>query len=108
MTKVSLNSEKLETAIAQIRKVATDAEGARSSINLQFDNAGVDLPGSDFSADALTAIDDLKARADEIESCKNEIVRLNESGIASMNADGVITYDLPTPWRSTRRMISAR
>ncbi|WP_136193963.1 DUF6571 family protein [Actinomyces procaprae] len=95
MTKVSLNSEKLETAIAQIRKVATDAEGARSAINLQFDNADVDLPDSDFSADALTAIDSLKARADEIESCKDEIVRLNETGIASMDADGVITYDLP-------------
>ncbi|SDM24844.1 DUF6571 family protein [Actinomyces ruminicola] len=95
MTKVSLNSEKLETAIAQIRKVATDAEDARSSINLQFDNADVDLPDSDFSADALTAIDSLKARADEIESCKDEIVRLNETGIASMDADGVITYDLP-------------
>ncbi|MBE6474884.1 MAG: hypothetical protein E7Z95_04835 [Actinomyces succiniciruminis] len=95
MTKVSLNSEKLEITIAQIRKVATDAEGARSSINFQFDNAGVDLPDSDFSADALTAIDSLKARADEIESCKDEIVRLNETGIASMNADGVITYDLP-------------
>ncbi|WP_147681242.1 DUF6571 family protein [Actinomyces ruminicola] len=95
MTKVSLNSEKLETAIAQIRKVVTDAEGARSSINLQIDSADVDIPDSDFSADALTAIDSLKARADEIESCKDEIVRLNESGIAGMDADGVITYNLP-------------
>ncbi|QHO91789.1 hypothetical protein CWT12_11400 [Actinomyces sp. 432] len=95
MTKVSLNAEKLETAIAQIRKVATDAEGARSSINLELNNADVTVPDTDFSTDALTAIDNLRARADEIESCKDEIVRLNESGIAGMDANGVITYNLP-------------
>ncbi|RAX19790.1 hypothetical protein DRB06_11220 [Actinomyces sp. Z5] len=95
MTKVSLNAEKLETAIAQIREVATDAEGARTSINFQLNSAEVSLSDSNFSSDASTAIENLNLRADEIESCKDEIVRLNESGIASMNADGVITYNLP-------------
>ncbi|MDU0347434.1 DUF6571 family protein [Actinomyces sp. MRS3W] len=95
MTKVYLDVEKLETAIEHIRNVADDAESARTAIDREFTAQGVDLPESNFSGDASTAIDNVNLRADEIESCKDEIVRLNESGIAGMNADGVITYDLP-------------
>lgn len=42
-----------------------------------------------------TAVQTVRDRADTIEKYKDNIVALNESGTASMDADGVITLTLP-------------
>lgn len=101
MTKVTMNQTNLESAIKSLRDLADDCEISRDTIVRAYNADGDTLASQgyrepeDFSASVNTAVQTVRDRADTIEKYKDNIVALNESGTASMDADGVITLTLP-------------
>lgn len=101
VTKVTMNPENLETAIKSLRDLADDCVTAREDVAGYYDAGGDTLASrgyrepEDFRTAANAAIATLRSRASELGTCKDNIVALNESGIAAMDADGVVTVDVP-------------
>ena len=101
MTKVTMNQTNLESAIKSLRDLADDCEISRDTIVRAYNADGDTLASQgyrepeDFSAAVNTAVQTVRDRADTIEKYKDNIIALNESGTASMDADGVITLTLP-------------
>ena len=101
MTKVTMNPENLGTAIKSLRDLADDCATAREDVAGYYDAGGDTLASrgyrepEDFRTAANAAIATLRSRASELGTCKDNIVALNESGIAAMDADGVVTVDVP-------------
>lgn len=95
MAKIYLDVDKLEIVIEQLRNLAADAEKARTDIDDEFKAEGDPISVDDFLTTANKKIENLENRATAIESCKNEIKRLNESGLTGMDDNGVITYEVP-------------
>lgn len=98
MTTVFMNPGKLSDKITALRDFGDDSTSAEKKI----DQVSLDLndPMSGSGVDSFLMligrkIDDLRATADRVESCKNTIVRLNNSKIVPMNADGEIEIDVP-------------
>ena len=101
MTKVTMNQENLEAAIESLRTLARDCETSRDNIVGYYNDDGDTLEKAgyrepeDFTSNVNTAVQALRDRATTIETYKDKIVELNESGVASMDANGVITLALP-------------
>ena len=101
MTKLTMNQVNLETAIKNLRDLADDCESARDEVVQYYNDGGDTLERhghnepDDFSLAVNAAITKVRDRADDIERHKNDIVTLNESGVAPMDADGVITLTTP-------------
>ena len=89
MAKIYLDVDKLEIVIEQLRNLAADAEKARTDIDDEFKAEGDPISVDDFLTTANKKIENLENRATAIESCKNEIKRLNESGLTGMDDNGV-------------------
>ena len=101
MTKLTMNQVNLETAIKNLRDLADDCESARDEVVQYYNDGGDTLerhghnePDA-FSLAVNAAITKVRDRADDIERHKNDIVTLNESGVAPMDADGIITLTTP-------------
>lgn len=96
-----MNQENLEAAIESLRRLARDCETSRDHIVGYYNADGDTLEKAgyrepeDFSSGVDTAVQTLRDRATTIETYKDNIVELNESGVASMDADSVITLTLP-------------
>ena len=101
MTKLTMNQVNLETAIKNLRDLADDCESARDEVVQYYNDGGDTLERhghnepDDFSLAVNAAITKVRDRADDIERCKNGIVALNGSGVAPMDADGIITLTMP-------------
>ena len=101
VTKVTMNPENLETAIKSLRDLADDGVTAREDVAGYYAVGGDTLASrgyrepEDFRTAANAAIATLRSRASELGTCKDNIVALNESGIAAMDADGVVPVDVP-------------
>lgn len=101
MTKLTMNQVNLETAIKNLRDLADDCESARDEVVKYYNEEGDTLERhgrrepDDFSSAVNAAITAVSNRADKIERYKNDIVTLNESGVAPMDADGIITLTTP-------------
>jgi hypothetical protein len=96
-----MNQGSLEGAIDALRVLANNCETSRDNIVRYYNDDGNTLEEAgyrepdDFYSAASSAIQTLRDRATTIETYKDKIVELNESGVASMDADGVITLTLP-------------
>ncbi len=95
MTTIKLNPQKLDDAIRDLRQLADASDEAKKSIDREFEKEHDPFDVSGFISSAASRIASLRARADEISSAKDTIVRLNESGIASTDPQGNISYDAP-------------
>nr|WP_143233288.1 DUF6571 family protein [Actinomyces ruminis] len=81
--------------IQNIRNLADDCDAAKSRIDSEFEAENDPMTIDDFPSAADKVIGNLNGRADTLEEAKNAIVAVNESGVGSMNADGVISCDIP-------------
>lgn len=96
-----MNQGSLEGAIDALRVLANNCETSRDNIVRYYNDDGNTLEEAgyrepdDFYSAASSAIQTLRDRATTIEKYKDSIVELNESGVASMDADGIITLELP-------------
>lgn len=101
MTKLIMNQVNLEAAIKNLRDLVEDCESARDEVVQYYNDGGDTLERhghnepDDFSLAVNTAITKVRNRANDIERYKNGIVALNGSGVASMDADGIITLTMP-------------
>lgn len=101
MTKLTMNQVNLEAAIKNLRDLVEDCESARDEVVQYYNDGGDTLERhghnepDDFSLAVNTAITKVRNRANDIERYKNGIVALNGSGVASMDADGIITLTMP-------------
>ncbi|VEG28461.1 DUF6571 family protein [Actinomyces howellii] len=97
MATLFMNPGKLSDKIKALRDFGDDAGSAKNNI----DRTSFDLndPMSGSGVDSFLTlisrrIDDLRATADRVESCKNTILRISDNQIAPMNADGEIEIDV--------------
>lgn len=96
-----MNQVNLEAAIKSLRDLADQCETSRDNIAGYYTGEGDTLEKEgyqepeDFKAAVNTAVETVRNRADTIETYKDKIVELNQSGVASKDADGVITLTLP-------------
>ncbi|RAX21084.1 MULTISPECIES: DUF6571 family protein [unclassified Actinomyces] len=95
MAVLHMDPSKLESVIQNIRNLADECDAAKSRIDSEFEAEHDPMDIEDFPPAADKVIGNLNGRADTLEEAKNAIVAVNESGVGSMNADGVITYNLP-------------
>lgn len=102
MTKVTMDEKNLEDAIASLRALADSCETSRDNIVRYYNDDGDTLEEEagyrepdDFIANVNTTVGALRDRATTIEKYKDGIVALNRTGVGSMDADGVISLDLP-------------
>ncbi|WP_147680473.1 DUF6571 family protein [Actinomyces ruminicola] len=95
MTVLHMDPTKLESVIQNIRALADECDAAKSRIYSEFEAEHDPTPIDDFPPAADKAIGNLNGRADTLEEAKNAIVAVNESGVGSMNAEGVISCDIP-------------
>lgn len=98
MTTLLMNPDNLKQQIDDLRDLAAGADLAKQSIDLRSDLEHDPLGStemSDFCIKAANAIADVQSRADDIELCMNKIIEVNESGVGSMDADGMIELELP-------------
>jgi len=95
MTKVTMNQVNLEAAIKSLRDLADQCETSRDNIARYYRGGGGDGEREDFRAAGNPAVGTVRDRATTIETYKDKIVELNQSGVASKDADGVITLTLP-------------
>ena len=91
-----MDPTKLETAITSLETLANDSDAAKGDIDSQFEAEHDPIDISTFTTNAANASSTLLNRATEIRNCKNNIVQLNQSGVASADASGVISYTSPT------------
>jgi len=96
-----MNQVNLEAAIKSLRDLADQCETSRDNIARYYTDDGDTLEKDgyrepeDFKAAVNTAVGTVRDRATTIETYKDKIVELNQSGVASKDADGVITLTLP-------------
>nr|WP_139240913.1 DUF6571 family protein [Actinomyces glycerinitolerans] len=81
--------------IQNIRNLADECDAAKSRIDSEFEAENDPEPIDYFPPAADKAIGNLNGRAETLEEAKNAIVAVNESGVGSMNAEGVISCDIP-------------
>ena len=92
MTKVTMNQVNLEAAIKSLRDLADQCETSRDNIARYYTDDGDTLEKDgyrepeDFKAAVNTAVETVRNRADTIETYKDKIVELNQSGVASKDA----------------------
>nr|WP_176760928.1 DUF6571 family protein [Actinomyces ruminicola] len=90
-----MNPDKLATAIRDLRAFARDCTSALTSINDKCIEEHEPIDITDLRTGANNAIDNVKSRADDLESAKNAIIAVNESGVGTMTADGGISCEVP-------------
>jgi len=95
MTVLHMDPTKLESVIQNIRALADECDAAKSRIYSEFEAEHDPKNIDDFPPAADNVIGNLNGRADTLEEAKNAIVAVNESGVGSMNAEGVISCDIP-------------
>lgn len=102
-----MDPTKLETAITSLETLANDSDAAKGDIDSQFEAEHDPIDISTFTTNAANASSTLLNRATEIRNCKNNIVQLNQSGVASADASGVISYTSPTDVNTPEDLKSA-
>ena len=101
MIELTMNQVNLEAAIKSLRDLAASCETAKKDVIGYYKDGGDTLESrgyqepEDFSSAADKAITAVSDRARKIEGYKNDIVALNESGVASMDTDGLIYMAIP-------------
>ena len=95
MPTISLNPDNLKVAIQDLRDLADDCETAASDIDTEFEAEHDPMDLGTFTGDATAKVSAVRDRADDVESVMNNIITLNDSGVATMDPHGYITYELP-------------
>ncbi len=94
MATIKLNAKELDKKIKGLRNLANKCETERTHIDAQSEQENDPYDITQWLLDSDTAISTLKDRADGIQTAKDNLIALNNNGVAKMEGE-VITYTLP-------------